>query len=308
MPRYRFYRVPETAKEMTFQELFVDCFQQGRDAGWEFSPLITDGGAAPKLDIFQPTTNIPLPGCLGDVIRLFMDPITPIQELRAVSVTLQAIHTSVMRNPRDMLNLIAQQIRLSPIMFNMVRGEICELATRTFEQQEMVSRSHGMRVFSTSWLPITREVEEWFWERLRPAAMLILLASSRKSDHEEIANEVIDCFIKSQSEHLTLSVPYHAAVLTALISCGLGTFSYIWAALKYIPVCVEYEGQTVLTLYDQAACVGSQADSVWVVETEKSKLLGKRLCLIGSMLNDGVVSLERLLFPMQLVLNEHHEI
>ena len=64
MPQYDFYNVPVNAKEMTFGELFVDCFQQGRKSGWDLTPLIPADNIEPEFT-FPLTDNIPEPVCLG---------------------------------------------------------------------------------------------------------------------------------------------------------------------------------------------------------------------------------------------------
>lgn len=69
MPHYEFYSVPENACRMSFEELFIDCFRQGEEAGWELAPLLFEAGQRGKT---TPTVNIPVPDCLGDMVKLFL--------------------------------------------------------------------------------------------------------------------------------------------------------------------------------------------------------------------------------------------
>jgi hypothetical protein len=52
MPQYRFYVVPVMAKQMKFGELFVDCFHQGQEVGWNLIPLIQANGLIDDGDAY----------------------------------------------------------------------------------------------------------------------------------------------------------------------------------------------------------------------------------------------------------------
>jgi hypothetical protein len=81
MPQYEFYKVPETAKDMSFGELFVDCFQQGRKAGWDLHPLVFLPGVRSECcHEFSATDNVPELIYLGDMTRLFLGPISKVDD------------------------------------------------------------------------------------------------------------------------------------------------------------------------------------------------------------------------------------
>jgi hypothetical protein len=61
MPQYRWYKVPESVKKMSFGELFVDCCKQSQNSAYPLIPTIT-----------LSADKIPQPTCLGEFAKLLV--------------------------------------------------------------------------------------------------------------------------------------------------------------------------------------------------------------------------------------------
>jgi len=76
MPQYDWYWVPEKARQMTFEELFLDACVQATQKGAHMRPRLGPLITAEWTDLINivrnpaATTNIPIPECLGDMSRL----------------------------------------------------------------------------------------------------------------------------------------------------------------------------------------------------------------------------------------------
>jgi Heterokaryon incompatibility protein (HET) len=210
MPQYSFYQVPQTAKQMTFGELFVDCFQQGLNAGWNLAPLVQ--ADALSDDAYLPTDNIPEPVCLGDMAKLFLggrihiDPMTRKRVTEGVEV--QPLTDN--GNVEDAIRIVAQCIRYSPSAFSFVQPEVLlntEIAKSHTEFKTAVNVLNYMRQHSDG-----SRLDTFLPLRQDPNA--------------------IPCIIQ----------------LTALISCGLGVGAYEWVMDNLTPVLVQSRGHTILAL------------------------------------------------------------
>ena len=77
MPQFKFYTLPEKAREMDFSSLFLDCVRQLEASGptGSFAPLVTDY----RINFLENTQErkqmeVPEPTCLGDFIKLLNGP------------------------------------------------------------------------------------------------------------------------------------------------------------------------------------------------------------------------------------------
>ncbi|KAM0276392.1 hypothetical protein ACHAQH_006794 [Verticillium albo-atrum] len=75
MPQYQFYRVPKTARKMTFSELFIDCCHQLRDHDVGIAPFLMDSDSPLDGAVGTLSCGVPEPICLGDLAKLFNGPV-----------------------------------------------------------------------------------------------------------------------------------------------------------------------------------------------------------------------------------------
>jgi hypothetical protein len=68
MPKYQFYHLPPGAKDMSFGNLFINCGQQGENAGWSLAPLIVEDWYGDNVPVAS--AKIPVPEHLGDLVKL----------------------------------------------------------------------------------------------------------------------------------------------------------------------------------------------------------------------------------------------
>jgi hypothetical protein len=121
MVRFVFYKVPENAKDMSFGELFVDCAHQARSIGFPLRPIITAGrDSTPVEAAHWPdlTDNIPVPTCLGDLLKLFDGPeVDKSPSPRCHPVEVQPVTDTV--GMADALDIIRQCVLHSHMLWAM---------------------------------------------------------------------------------------------------------------------------------------------------------------------------------------------
>ncbi|KAG7126267.1 hypothetical protein HYQ44_001307, partial [Verticillium longisporum] len=90
MPQYQFYKVPTTARKMTFSELFLDCCHQLRSHNAGIAPFLMDSESPLDGDVGTLSCGVPEPVCLGDLAKLFNGPVQRAPERSVVELlTLQ---------------------------------------------------------------------------------------------------------------------------------------------------------------------------------------------------------------------------
>ena len=262
LPQFEFYIVPENAKNMSFQELFVDCFHQGmKQEGWTLAPLLM----ADHIDLGQditsflmPTTHMTDPVCLGDVAKLFLGAtVIDRKEIQLHEVAVKLIATMT---PTECFKIIYENISdaaLSPAYWD--TGPNAELGMSNGEQG--VSPQDEFRMICSTLFELQRIFslsDNWeeFWKNDR----------NYKRSVQAVEGAIL---------------------LIALLLCELGESSYGWAKKNLRPVAIQFpgHGQPILGLISTAVVERWKVSPVqfFVVEADEMD----RYILLATMSGDS---------------------
>jgi hypothetical protein len=255
MPQYDFYQVPQNARRMKFGELFVDCFEQGRRAGWELAPLIT-GGSTSVQAAFPLTDNIPEPACLGDLVKLLLGPKPILTGSRFRSEVTQVERVHDRMDPTVTIQLISDCLNISPS----TRVALGDLWLVVEKYQHLLWEDSGNRsIAETARLNFT-------------LAALVMQTIIGNYDEPSTRKRMVD-FIEPLPE---LMLPL--IQLAAVISCGLGASAYFWSLENQTPVIVRIQGQCVLGLVPKSMADGVDGE-FYLIEVEPIPPATKRWAL-----------------------------
>lgn len=208
LPKYGFYKVPAMAKQMTFGELFVDCFQQGEEADWSLAPLIQADRFIDDSGKDLPTANIPEPITLGDAAKLFLG-----ARLHFCSCTTEKVEVELFSgsgNVRELLGIIAKNISISRHRFKLVQPEVVLT-------QDMGNRDSDLRIAVTVLNYLRQTNDGSLFDTYLPLVY---------------APNAVPCLVR----------------LVAIISGGLGVRAYEWSVSNLTPVLVHFRGLSILAL------------------------------------------------------------
>jgi hypothetical protein len=285
MPQYGFYTVPTNARDMNFGELLVDCFQQGRKAGWYLQPLLSSDG--PRIDsTFSATDNVPEPLFLGDVVKLFLGPFRTIRNrkpgIKAVEVQ-RAIDTI---DPGEIIQILFQCIRDSSTSFDFAAPQERWLRNALGpdwegvvgkdwgSSQSMYSEDQGLSSFRTTGFD-QAFIALNFLRKLTPDS----LPPNTLSEEPWL----LKCAIR----------------MTAVIACGLGASAYGWSQENLAPVLVKFDGMSILALVSNSV-VSPENDPKFFLLDAEGVAGGVSVLMSYNQIRKGKPFYSRGLFPQKL--------
>ena len=232
MPQYRFYTVPKNAKQMTFGQLFLDCFRQMEVAKqnheiWELaSHFVSPIGLIDlRSGALLATDNIPEPICLGDLVKLFMGS-KPVWKY----------------NPRDSFPHVLRKHRVQVIR---VPDRIHDVSLAVPLMAQGLIDAGDRWDYASNLASELRDVDV----NLRPALKVLsqVAADARRGIHgteiEKTWKQRLDA--PELREIISLSTLVR---LTALISCGLGISAFEWSKQNLTQLLVKVHGRPTLAL------------------------------------------------------------
>jgi hypothetical protein len=228
MPQYKFYTVPENAKQMTFGQLFVDCCHQLDRARPSPPP---DGRVKPLLvssscEIFTATDNVPLPTCLGDFIKLLGGGM-PIASREMVDVNLLAEAMSYHVQAQEVIcNDVFETVRLIKASMNASK-ELWQAATSS-----IVTESEDQPGNYASRKNVSLQIMRIILCTLDPELDQIAAALLGDGHKENLQSRSLQDIVR----------------FTALITCGLSASTFEWSLRNLTPLTVTFRGQKLLAL------------------------------------------------------------
>jgi hypothetical protein len=287
MPQYEFYKVPEIAKDMSFGQLFVDCFQQGRKAGWDLHPLVSLPGVRSECcHEFSVTDNVPEPIYLGDMTRLFLGPISKVDDKTVRDIQ----HVKVQRvidtnDAAGAIQLVLHCLQYSSALFAIAR--IIPLRNRSRERDEFESSEPCV---SDSLL--SRPQAGDIREKVEVAAD-ILDRMQGIGDYQLMANQIEELLLQNPSSTEAL------IRLAAVISCGLGVSAYEWARENMTPISVEFRGRPMLSMISKIVAADDDYEFLLVKVGQWSDL--DRFALVACNKKADPIMYNSGLFPWEAV-------
>jgi hypothetical protein len=261
MPQYRFYTVPQNAREMTFGELFIDCSQSaernGLQIGWSKSSYATYGSGEEPISGFAglaPNT-IPEPKCLGDLMKLFLvhrrlfetlnTPDTSFNsemwfplwgEGKYIMRWLVKVHAIIDQcDVLTALQLIRDSIRKSrtlwPLAFS---AELRAIDTEPFTYDETTPSNNGQSIHG-----LNLEAQ---------SAVKIIVAicvNCMVHDLQEILPWGLEQLLINFASRSYINTLLR---LAAMISCGIGISAFEWCCQHLTPVLVKVQDHSFLAL------------------------------------------------------------
>jgi hypothetical protein len=282
MPQYSFYSLPDNAKDMTFQQLFVDCYQQLEQCHsfpW-MAPLIS----AP----FQqwppptPTPNIPEPVFLSDFIKLFFGPrIAYPPTVHQVQVE-KVSHLS----NSDVFQHVLQAVERSRIVWmESTSGELAEMS----REAEMLKHLTDPAITEDETRAQIAKSAPQYGAILGLWNIVECLKHGR---HPELLSRLEDMTFELADADVVLR-------LAALISCGLGVSAYEWSKPNLVPVFVTFEGRKFIGLAPDSALNRDDDYVFYLVEAQRYWVVDgvKRFALVGGDAKTNQPILTLCLFP-----------
>jgi len=255
MPQYEFYRVPPKAKQMTFGQLFLDCYQQMEAArsDQQVTPLFMDDISA-RCPKFTATDEIPEPICLGDLMKLFLGTRPRLCETLGVEYPLgkMRLFPAQVKLPREFLTrdnyrsallLIIQAMRESRMTWSFALDEL----------QDNDRDSHR-EVMSRQQHPSGEDPQFTKFVAMKVFAFLKINAYH---DNTSTPAEVVENLYRIEGFDTILRgvSPYYLVLLAAMISCGLGVSAndvgvsgIEWARHNLAPLLVTFRDRSCLGL------------------------------------------------------------
>jgi hypothetical protein len=278
MPQYDFYKIPRAARDMTFGQLLVDCFQQGKKAGWFLQPLLSLDG--PKIDsTFSATDNVPEPLFLADVVKLFLGPFTiPTCTRKRWIEAVEVQRTIDTSDPEEMIQILFQCTRYSSHSFDFAKAE--ETRLREILGEDWGSSQYG---YSTD-----REVSKFRSEGFDEAC--IILNYMRKYTPDSLPKESRGSLLKDPRLLMC------AIRMAAVISCGLGASAYEWSQGNQTPVLVKFHRQSILALVSNSVASPENDPKFFLLSADA---LDDKYALISyNRIRNGESFYSRGLFPL----------
>ena len=269
MPQYDFYQVPSNAKDMSFGELFLDCFQQGRRAGFNLHPLLTADGAVDIVCILRGTVpatdNVPEPACHGDFVKLFFGP-RPLLDMESrgavMSITKVDVQLLDTIDSGEAENIIYQSARRSRYLWNF--GAITELSPNFGEE-------HINLLDPEQWNK-SLDVED---ERRLNVPVCVALLAENVSDMQPTEDrELVKDILQRRSIWID-----SALRVSTLVTCGPGVCAFAWAKENLSLVQVKFREQMILAFLPKSVAYTANSSEFYVVEVEA--IFKQRFALIA---------------------------
>jgi hypothetical protein len=239
MPQYHWYKLPPKAKSLTFGELFLDCCLQGQKYDeYLVRPLITDGRAT-LVDIIAnpaPTSDVPTPKCLGDLVKLFLGPrlVTPESARRNRVWVSHPIHVQQVMgvtSSQQAIDIIPGCMMFSEPLWEEYR----RFPSLGYEPEETSKQSESSRT----------AVEPDRLELLTHMYFVKLLSQHPKRKEFKVGWERMEKWLLEDAPGSYID---SLLLLTALISCGLGANAYEWATQKLTTLLINFQDRSLLVL------------------------------------------------------------
>jgi hypothetical protein len=254
MPQYDFYTVPANAKQMSFGELFVDCFQQAHRGGFRSAPLLTKEGEVHPSELglvkILASDNIPEPTCLGDLVKLFLG-------YRPPSGRLEPLKTNY---PSSQFYPVDVQPFEYPDDVTETMGDIKDCLMRS----DMLWTNIMVSLGDLGFLELNESNREIY------AATMILQICASSSTDVSIAESLL-------IEYPALKIS--AIRLAAVICCGLGISALAWSKENQTLVTVKFRGHTILALLSNS--IALPRNRFILVEAEQLWPRKERFCLLA---------------------------
>ena len=214
MPQYTFYTLPPNAKDMTFQQLYVDSLRQLRklQESHGFTPLVAVRMMPGMFGADE--QDVPEPAVLGDMAKLYFGPQFVLSPDNLFTIYPVDVILPISLSRDDNIDFIKHSICSSSTMWNLANnGDLVELA----DSRSPVLGGFSSEIRYLAWLfhslPVggsPDELEPWF-----------NLLGYGDDDGVEVLR------------------------LLALITCGLGISAYDWSKTHLIPSVVGFQGYMV---------------------------------------------------------------
>ena len=306
LPQYGWYLPPHGVRQMTFGQLWLDCWRQAQLAGYPFTPTIPKGLAGSpenSLDSLSPSENIPTPTVLGDFVKLFGCSINQDEDAQGLFVT----DVEVEEPPDDMessLAIIEDSMRFSPSSWALAhRGELSQHGMFPPEQSTLALQLKIMNIRERHIAKMNDKQREEFLAR---KARVIKEYEAERINPEFYEAEAIktlnamwagifegDASAQTNWEHfrdylLRENPPFYQETmlrLSALVSCDVGISALSWTKPILRPLQTKIAGTKVLILAT-VACDPDQTHYI-CVQRGAHGVLGRDLALVSPL--DGCV-------------------
>ena len=246
MPQYNFYTVPNSAKQMTFGQLFVDCCNQLSRAQSPVEealvPLLASGSLS-FSKFLTATENVPEPTCLGDFVKLLggTNPILPRKMVtftdnpEPADVYKVEAQELVYNDQVETIRLLKQCMDASKDLWRSATtgmdGELLQALTVDghLSQDQFASDRQQHPLISIMW------------------SLLLQILTATDPTPENIRETLMGwnefAAYLSRPDSLQNLVQF-----TALISCGLGGSAFEWSKRNLLPLTVTFRNQRLLVL------------------------------------------------------------
>ncbi|EEY21395.1 predicted protein [Verticillium alfalfae VaMs.102] len=281
MPQYQFYKVPTTARKMTFSELFLDCCRQLRSHDAGIAPFLMDSESPLDGDVGTLSCGVPEPVCLGDLAKLFNGPVQRAPERSVVELlTLQ---------PQPAPTSVATGARASE------RAELMHEIARLQAQED--------REDSDSEDGHDGGVSETLQRRLVLEALLRTLGwidwnqGSRANAEAMTDRSAIIFRLKDAPWEMS-------AMLVAMVSCGMPLSAYEWAKEHLAVVHVNVFQRSFMALAPQKVM---KPDTMFFMRQVDDYAMGRdgampRFTLMA-MDTDSDIYMNQCMFPPDLAMS-----
>lgn len=245
MPRFEFYKVPNGVRQMSFGELFANCFLQLEA---ETSRIKYPGTLEPLipapfetgLTTPRPSINIPEPRCLGDFAKLLSGPKLSLQVLDSATGSVGYIlyEAQISRitwyNITDMLSAVVHCISIvKQFWYDAFVGELGEaISNSTFQDYE----PHGWGKHLQAAYDIARFI------MMKIEASVPLLEIPNQLFDDERCRTLLETYSDSPSSLEKL------VRILAMVPCNLGLGALDWSEENLEVVSVKFHDIPFLAL------------------------------------------------------------
>lgn len=268
MPQYSFYSIPKNAKDMTFQQLFIDCYQQLEGSlpfPW-MAPLLWapfHGSPLPP----SPSQNVPEPVFLGDFIKLFFGPrISPNPTFHQVQVE----RVSNLSNSEVFEHVLQSVERSRSVWVGSTSGELAEMKREAPHILENLS--HSATIGGEANAQLVRSAPQYG----AIIGLSIMMEVLKHGRHPQLLSPLEDITFQLANAEVVLRLAAH-------ISCGLGVSAYEWSKNNLVPVFVTFEGKKIIGLAPDSTLSGEEKHAFFLVEAQRYWVKNdvKRFALVG---------------------------
>ncbi|KAM0326930.1 hypothetical protein ACHAQA_006050 [Verticillium albo-atrum] len=265
MPQYQFYKVPKTARKMSFSDLFLDCCHQLRNHDVGIAPFLMDSGNALDGSVGTLSAGVPEPVCLGDLAKLFNGPVqrspersivelltlqpqpapTSVAKAQALDLLRNAPGTTSEHAPMalavSMTHMIVISIFASKVLWLSSQAEIMHEIARLQKLEDQEDSDDEAD---------NGDVSETLQKRLVLEALLrtvswIDWSEGSRTNAEAMTGQA------AVIQRLKAAPWEMSAMLVAMVSCGMPLSAYDWAKENLAVLHISVFQRTFLALAPQ---------------------------------------------------------